>query len=214
MKNELGKLLIEILKVPYINKNTSSVIKEICDLYNAKEVYVSKKELDGNKSLKIDNDIFYIIVNNKNNINIEDEKYITKCLKIMHENIAKHEVLMIDANYDKATGLYNKNKFIKYLNDFDKHNNKYDFITCFFIDINGLHDINNLYGHQIGDDYILKVASSIKEEFKKEEVSLFRIGGDEFVGLTTTLTDLNIQEMLTSLRKKLNEQNIDISFGT
>ena len=57
----------------------------------------------------------------------------------------------------------------------NKHT-KFALVEC---DINGLKGINDTYGHEIGDVYIVNSCRGICSVFKHSPV--FRIGGDEFV---------------------------------
>jgi diguanylate cyclase (GGDEF)-like protein len=56
---------------------------------------------------------------------------------------------------------------------------KNDIIIC-FIDINGLKEINDMLGHEQGDDLILNSVKIIKENIRENDL-LIRLGGDEFL---------------------------------
>ena len=51
--------------------------------------------------------------------------------------------------------------------------------AVFVIDINGLKQINDSYGHEYGNRLIIAISSVLTEVFGPE--NLYRIGGDEFV---------------------------------
>lgn len=55
--------------------------------------------------------------------------------------------------YDFLTGAYNRNKYIKYIDNFQK--GKVKSIGVVFVDINGLKDINDNFGHANGDSAIV-----------------------------------------------------------
>ncbi|MBR5337828.1 MAG: GGDEF domain-containing protein [Lachnospiraceae bacterium] len=55
----------------------------------------------------------------------------------------------------------------------------YESITCIYIDVNGLHEVNNEKGHEAGDDMLRRVALYISKIWGDE--NSYRIGGDEFV---------------------------------
>ncbi|MCQ4636644.1 GGDEF domain-containing protein [Anaerovorax odorimutans] len=57
--------------------------------------------------------------------------------------------------------------------------NETAFSIC-FVDLNGLKEINDRYGHLDGDQYLLTVARTIKQYIRMEDL-LFRYGGDEFL---------------------------------
>lgn len=49
------------------------------------------------------------------------------------------------------------------------------------LDINGLKHINDTYGHDSGDKYILSVCNDIKAHIRKNSDIIIRQGGDEFL---------------------------------
>jgi diguanylate cyclase (GGDEF)-like protein len=81
------------------------------------------------------------------------------------------------SNEDQTTGLQNRNAYDKFLTDIQSRS--FDSLSCVFVDVNGLHEVNNKYGHKVGDKMLLIVANALQQEFPFSQV--FRIGGDEFV---------------------------------
>ena len=60
-----------------------------------------------------------------------------------------------------------------------------------FTDVNNFHDINNTYGHSVGDDILRKLGIALRKYGRKAD-KFCRWGGDEFVGLLhlKTLDDI------------------------
>nr|WP_243426738.1 GGDEF domain-containing protein [Faecalicatena fissicatena] len=78
---------------------------------------------------------------------------------------------------DALTGLYNRNK---YEEDLPKVQGCYEHsLACVYIDVNGLHELNNTKGHEAGDMMLKTVSRKIRDRFGEEYA--YRIGGDEFV---------------------------------
>lgn len=77
---------------------------------------------------------------------------------------------------DKSTGCYNRNYFLK--NDFGKPAN----LPCAYImcDCNDLKAVNDQYGHETGDKYILLVSDVLRLVVGKKGICI-RWGGDEFL---------------------------------
>lgn len=78
---------------------------------------------------------------------------------------------------DELTQLNNRNFYeqsLKYIYDSPKTS-----IACIYMDVNGLHELNNSMGHNEGDKMLKFIAVAIKEFFGKE--TTFRFGGDEFI---------------------------------
>jgi diguanylate cyclase (GGDEF)-like protein len=74
------------------------------------------------------------------------------------------------------------------------------FVLC-FIDIDKLKYVNDNYGHILGDQYILKVANTIKEF--SDEAIVSRIGGDEFLILDSSFSIDEAKDRLAILLKNL-----------
>ena len=48
-----------------------------------------------------------------------------------------------------------------------------------YLDVNGLKDINDQFGHAFGDKVLIECAERMKQVF--QDGSFYRVGGDEFV---------------------------------
>ncbi len=81
------------------------------------------------------------------------------------------------SNEDQTTGLQNRNAYERFVASIQNKN--FDSLSCVFVDVNGLHEVNNIYGHKVGDQMLQIVADALLKEFPFKQV--FRIGGDEFV---------------------------------
>ncbi|RLA76249.1 MAG: hypothetical protein DRG78_19380, partial [Epsilonproteobacteria bacterium] len=84
------------------------------------------------------------------------------------------------AYFDTLTKLPNRNLFLEQLNQkmaLAKHESKS--ISLLFIDLNNFKFVNDTYGHDIGDLFLIEVARRIQKSVKKSDL-LARISGDEF----------------------------------
>lgn len=81
------------------------------------------------------------------------------------------------AAYDGLTGLLNRHSVQKRLSELDASQDK---VTAFLIDLDGFKQVNDGYGHQIGDD-LLKVVSDRLEHFVQDNGWAARLAGDEFL---------------------------------
>ena len=103
-------------------------------------------------------------------------------LKIM-EDAMKNKItdkLFELAYTDSMTELQNRNAYEEKLKKLRKPSSNISSITVIVIDINGMKEINDSYGHFSGDDAIKTVAKALKDTLG-EKADIFRIGGDEFV---------------------------------
>ena len=60
--------------------------------------------------------------------------------------------------------------------------------SLIYLDLNGLGNINDMYGHMAGDIYLKAVAEKIKELFRDIDI-ISRIGGDEIAALVSISPD-------------------------
>ncbi len=97
------------------------------------------------------------------------------------------------AHYDMATEVQNRNSYQNYCAHFAECNGgarvEHVPTTCavgstvgvVFVDVNGLKNINDHFGHDSGTFLIRMVSDKIKQVYGDSNHQLFRIGGDEFV---------------------------------
>lgn len=73
-------------------------------------------------------------------------------------------------------------------------------VTVAYIDVNGLKAVNDTLGHLEGDCYLQLIANSLNQQLNKSDI-LARIGGDEFLIVSTSIA----QDKLEHLLKKTNQ---------
>lgn len=81
---------------------------------------------------------------------------------------------------DSMTELQNRNAYEERLKKLRKPSSNISRITVVVIDINGMKEINDSYGHFSGDDAIKTVARALTDTLGTK-ADIYRIGGDEFV---------------------------------
>jgi diguanylate cyclase (GGDEF)-like protein/PAS domain S-box-containing protein len=107
---------------------------------------------------------------------------------------------------DDLTGLLNRRGFLvngsRVLHDAVTHNRN---AALFYVDIDGLKNINDQYGHDAGSSLIVAAADTLKNSFRAADV-LARIGGDEFVALVIVPPD-DIATITNRLRWHVDKFN-------
>ena len=84
---------------------------------------------------------------------------------------------------DYLTGLYNIRYFYHRFTEEFSRTRRYKFhLSCLMIDIDHFKEINDKYGHRIGDIVLKKFADLLKKHTRKSDV-LARYGGEEFIML-------------------------------
>ena len=107
--------------------------------------------------------------------------------------------------FDVLTGFYNRNRYIE---DTQELNHMEASLGIVYLDVNGLKDINDKYGHEFGDKVLIECARRMKVVFK--DANFYRIGGDEFViicpGIDQEAFQALLRELKAQFRKDTNYQ--------
>jgi len=110
--------------------------------------------------------------------------------------------------FDKMTGLQNRQAYIKKLEEYESKIDKDIKIGILFADINGLKAANDTFGHKKGDEMIVEAAKILKTIKDKDafgiefdNISIFRIGGDEFVVFCEKLSEKAFYKKVSELKK-------------
>ena len=79
-----------------------------------------------------------------------------------------------------------------------------------FIDIDNFKQINDAYGHEIGDQVLLMVVRTLKYNLRGSDM-LGRWGGDEFIAIIHNVTNLNaLQDIAKKLRIMVENSRLDL----
>ena len=169
-------------------------VKELIDKYPEKLITLKEEEaiLEAYKLMRTYNIQNLIIVDEEGNFkNIINYSYLANFLAEM-------------AIKDEITGLYNK-RFFEFL--IDKYENSDYEIGILFIDLDNFKEINDKYGHYMGDLILKKVGEVIRNSIRDLDYA-FRYGGDEFVILLFTSNDV-LQIVAQRLFEKVNSIEIN-----
>ncbi|HJB01053.1 MAG TPA: GGDEF domain-containing protein [Candidatus Mediterraneibacter merdavium] len=110
---------------------------------------------------------------------------------------------------DVLTGLYNRNRYER---DAAKMSEAHTGpLVCIYIDINGLHEMNNTKGHYAGDSMLQTVAQEIEKRFSGDNI--YRIGGDEFIVFVPEADKADVESKTKELEEVLQEKDYYISVG-
>lgn len=114
-----------------------------------------------------------------------------------------------DLSYrDVLTGLYNRNKYVKIVESYDRKN--LHNVGVAYIDLNGLKKMNDMYGHEAGDDLIRRAAFAIEAVFQGRA---FRVGGDEFVIAQEEIEEDEFLKKIDQIRKEMADRQVSASIG-
>ncbi len=122
--------------------------------------------------------------------------------------IEKNKKLMDLASIDDLTKLYNRryteNEIRLILNDRTKES--YAFVI---IDVDKFKEINDIYGHNVGDRALVFIADTLNKVFDKDSI-ISRLGGDEFIVMLYNLpTQYEIRYNVVTYKFELLQQMLD-----
>lgn len=109
--------------------------------------------------------------------------------------------------YDQLTGALNRHGMNEFVATVD-HEASIGIIYC---DVMGLKVINDTKGHLEGDALLMRSYQCLTDVFPKNTV--FRIGGDEFLAMSSNVTLEDLQERICLLNEKMSEYNVKFAIG-
>ncbi len=164
--------------------------------------------LFGNTNLNYkNNDIFDVIVS--------ELKLLFRIKKLYEQT--KHLAIT-----DFLTQIYNRRQFdITIEHEFARAIRYLTPLTLCLIDIDHFKNINDTYGHKVGDEVLCAIANLIKKMFRKSDY-VFRYGGEEFMVILPETTVNKAYSPIERLRQEIaklkfsnnnNSFNVTASFG-
>ncbi len=104
------------------------------------------------------------------------------------------------AYHDQLTGLPNRKSFVeafdKLLAAAEKNNDK---LAVLFLDIDNFKEVNDHFGHDIGDKLLEEIAYRLKDSLQESD-NISRLGGDEF---TVAATEISSKEDVIKVAEKV-----------
>lgn len=123
---------------------------------------------------------------------------------------AIEERLATLADTDELTGIHNRRKFDELLNLELRQEARYQRGLCLMmLDIDHFKDINDHFGHAIGDD-VLKELAYLVEEIRRDADSFFRVGGEEFCLITFASNGANLETACEKIRKAVSAHAFEV----
>lgn len=193
-------------------ENIFKLIKDFCE---ADEVVTDNFKRKGDPIVKLninedENDMVFrvdlvntkIVVKNPKR-KFQDKEMFEAFLGTILNNIFKNMILVDklkkEKNIDSLLQVYNRSAYDEVLSEEKMHR----MCGVAFVDANGLGVVNNMYGHESGDNLLKTVADCLKQYFRYCDI--YRIGGDELVIIVENISKdlfLTKLDMVTSLISK------------
>ena len=104
---------------------------------------------------------------------------------------------------DELTGLANRRALFKHLSSmFPREREQQRNLLMIFIDLDDFKAINDRFGHQCGDSFLVQIGERLKAHIRQGDL-VGRLGGDEFLVVGTELDTLQQQSFVATLRQAL-----------
>lgn len=141
-------------------------------------------------------------------------------LRDITEHKKTNRILRRLSHYDYLTNLSNRVYFEESLK-VALHNSsiRHKKLALFFLDMDGFKQVNDTYGHQVGDLLLVNVANLLKSCVREEDI-VSRLGGDEFAIVIDRSSDrdyyVNVATRILNKIKKpilINGYTIRVNFS-
>ena len=107
---------------------------------------------------------------------------------------------------DNLSGLFNRSYIHQYISFFPKIKNDKSELAGIVLDIDNFKEINDNFGHTIGDDAIITFAKILKEEIPSTAAAI-RYGGDEFLVLFSITEESEINVLIDNIHLSVSALN-------
>jgi len=107
--------------------------------------------------------------------------------------------------HDPLTGLYNRAFYDAEIERFS-HTRRYP-VSVLMCDLNGLKEVNATYGHDFGDDILIRVGHAMQTVFRQEDAAC-RIGGDEFAVFLPQMDEAAALHAADRLQQRIANDNL------
>ena len=130
---------------------------------------------------------------------IDDGMEFSNRIAVAFANAAWEEKLYNQARYDLLTALPNRASLEERLEKEISHASRTgEYVVVLFLDLDRFKNVNDSLGHEFGDA-VLKEMSSRLHKGLREEDTISRHGGDEFIIMLRGLVDRNMAVKISSL---------------
>jgi len=141
---------------------------------------------------------------------------INKLLDYVDQILKEKDTL---ASIDLLTSVMNRRSFIKIATREIERSNRYENpLSLIFCDIDNFKNINDTYGHNVGDNVLKSFAQAISKNIRKSDF-IVRWGGEEFIVLAPQTDKDQATELAENLREIVMNlsipkiKNLTCSFG-
>ena len=222
-KNQIGKAEIADIRhkdIPYVFSFTRSTIPYISMFILLIVMFIRIWKLD---SLVMGLIIGIFLISIRQIVNLLDNKRLIlllaqsnleleiskKALEDKHEFLKQTSAtIKLEAQTDYLTGLYNRRYIVQSLHSLIEQANLNNLnFSLFMLDIDHFKQINDLFGHEAGDDVLQQITQIMLKNTRCEE-KIGRFGGEEFIGFLPEV----VEEEAVMIAERIRKQIVDHTF--
>ncbi|WP_235869797.1 putative bifunctional diguanylate cyclase/phosphodiesterase [Veronia nyctiphanis] len=137
----------------------------------------------------------------------DDRQQLLMALTDISEQKQKLLKANFQATHDELTGLYNRRGMLEVINNSVEQSDPFHLV---FIDVDRFKQVNDIYGHHIGDQLLRKTAERLQGILGKS-CHIGRFGGDEFLAL---IPEQNTASIYLKLGQVLRKTQLPLSLET
>lgn len=120
--------------------------------------------------------------------------------------------LNTQARTDELTGLANRRGFKQYLGEAEQRGDKGESCAVIVADLDHFKQINDEYGHEVGDFVLQEIAKTLKAFVRSEDL-IVRWGGEEFLILLVGTDLAGAQVLAEKIRQKVASMHFSTGEG-
>jgi diguanylate cyclase (GGDEF)-like protein len=130
------------------------------------------------------------------------------------EKLKENETLLKDISIrDGLTGLLNHREFYRRLREELERSRRYNRAFCLLmLDLDRFKEVNDTYGHLVGDETLCSVAALIREEVRMVDL-VARYGGEEFAIILPETSYAGGVHIAERIRQTIESQKISCAGG-
>ncbi len=146
---------------------------------------------------------------------ISGERHIISRIVNVDEEVARNQELQRQAEIDALTSLYNQGTSRNKINEIATTHPEHVINAFIIMDLDNFKDINDTFGHAIGDEVLRHVGKTLRHFFRFGSDIIGRLGGDEFVIYVRNFSSLELvkkrsEELCRELNKPMFFSGIEI----
>ncbi len=142
-----------------------------------------------------------------------DHYSLNKTIRYAHERKKIKDRLTYLAQYDPLTKLLNRESFLSRMSEaVDRSIRNENTLAVFFIDLDDFKQVNDTYGHAMGDELLTQVAERFTLSIRRED-TIARLAGDEFAILVESVNSTESSNVVSEKLFELMEIPFQLPSG-